>query len=53
MDIVATEAGHTAPVHQALNEIVSLHPVLMAGAVGEVGERCLAQFVFFELPKIS
>jgi hypothetical protein len=53
MYIVATEAGHTPPIHQALHEIVSLHSVLMAGAVGKMGKRGFAQFVFFEPPKVS
>jgi hypothetical protein len=53
MYIVAAEAGHTASIHEALNEIISLHSVLMAGAVGKMGKRGFAQFVFFEPPKVS
>ena len=36
--IVTTEACDAAPIHDALHEIVALHPVLVGGAVGEVVE---------------
>lgn len=50
--VVATEASHTAPIHQALDEIVSLHPIFVRRSVGKMHEVCLAQFMFFEPPKI-
>ena len=50
--VVATETGHAVGVHQAGDEIVALHPVLVRGAVGEMGERCRAEFGFLELPEI-
>ena len=42
MHIVAVEAGHTAPIHDALNEVVPLHPVLVSRTVSEMHEVCLA-----------
>ena len=50
--IVAIEASDSAPVHHALHEIIALHAVLMSGAVSEVRESSLAEFVLFEGPKI-
>ena len=38
VDVVATEAGDAAIVHQALHEIVALHAVLMGGSVREMRE---------------
>lgn len=52
MYVVAIEAGDSAPVHHALHEIITLHPVFMSSAISEVRECCLAQFVFFERPKV-
>ena len=52
MRIVAAEAGHPTPVHHALHKIISLHPIFVRGAVGEVREGRLAQRVLFQLPKI-
>ena len=39
-------------VHDALDEVVALHPVLVGGAVGEVREGRFAEFVIFESPEI-
>ena len=50
--VVAAEAGHAARVHQALDEVVALHPVLVRRAVGEVRERRLAELVLLELPEV-
>jgi len=36
--VVATETGHAVRVHQAGDEIIALHAVLMRGAVGEMSE---------------
>ena len=43
--IVATEAGHPAPVHDTLDEIVALHPILMSRAFGEMCEGGRAERV--------
>lgn len=52
VDIVACEAGESAPVHHALHKIVSLHAVLVRGAIGKMSEACLPQRMVLELPKI-
>ena len=52
MNVMATETRHPTPVHDALNEIVTLHTIFMAGPVGEMHEIGLAQFVFFKPPEI-
>ena len=36
--IMAAKAGHTARVHEALHEVVALHPVLMRGAIRKMRE---------------
>ena len=50
--IVATETRDAARVHEALDEIVALHAVLVSGAVGKVREACFTELVLFKLPKI-
>ena len=50
--VVTTEAGDASVIHDALHEIVSLHPVLMSRVIGEVRERQLAELVFLELPEV-
>src|SRR5262249_21713023 len=50
--IVATETCDATRVHEALNEIISLHAVLVSGAVGKVREACFTELVLFKLPKI-
>ena len=50
--IVATETRDAARVHEALNEIIALHAVLVRGAVGKMGEARFAELVLFQLPKI-
>ena len=52
MYVVAIEAGDSASVHDALHEIIALHSVLMSGAIREVRECGLTEFVFFERPKV-
>ena len=39
MYVVAIEAGHTPAVHDALHEVVALHPVLVRGVIGEMCEK--------------
>jgi hypothetical protein len=34
--VMAADAGHAAGVHEALHEVIALHPVLVRGAIGEV-----------------
>jgi hypothetical protein len=48
---MAIEAGYASGIHQALDEVIALHAVFVCGAIGEVGESCLAQFMLFELPE--
>jgi hypothetical protein len=36
MDVMATEARDTAAIHQALDEVITLHPVLVTGSVREM-----------------
>ena len=50
--IVATETRDAACVHEALNEIVALHAVLVSSAVGKMREARFAELVLFKLPKI-
>src|SRR5580704_572711 len=52
VDVVAIEAGYTAAVHDALDEIVALHAVFVRGAVRKMSEALLAELVVFELPVI-
>src|SRR5665213_1586343 len=52
MRIVATETGDAARIHQALGEIVTLHPVLVRGAVRKLGEGEVAELVVFALPVV-
>src|SRR6185437_9246398 len=53
VDIMATEAGHTARIHHALHEIVALHAILVGGAIGEMREGLYARLVLFQLPEIA
>ena len=53
VDVVAHVATHTVRVHLALYKIVSLHAVLVRGAVGEMSEALFAQGVIFQLPVIA
>jgi len=50
--IVATETGDPARVHEALNEVIALHAVLVRGSVGKMREACFAELVIFESPKV-
>ena len=47
-----TGAFDSAGVHHALDEVVSLHAVLVGGAIGEMREGCLAQLVLFQFPEV-
>ena len=47
MNIVAIETAHAVRIHNTLNEVVALHAVFVCGSVREMGERLLAQLVFF------
>ena len=50
--VMAGKAGDAAGIHQALREIVALHPVLVCGAVRKMGEGEVAELVFFQLPVV-
>ena len=50
--VMAGVAGDAPSVHHALDKIITLHAVLVGGAVGEMGEGGFAQLVFFQLPEI-
>ena len=52
VDVVAVKARDSAPVHDALHKIISLHAVLMRRTVRKMREAELAQRVIFELPVI-
>ena len=52
MHIMAGRACDTVLVHNALHEVIPLHPVLVCGSVREMGERRLTQGDVFELPII-
>ena len=52
MNIMAAKAGHSVRVHRARDEIISLHPVLVRGAVREVRESRLAELVFLQFPEL-
>jgi hypothetical protein len=50
--VMAAEARDTSSVHQALGEIISLHAILMGGAVREMREGCLPELVLLEFPEV-
>ncbi len=43
MRVMATEAGHASGIHQALHEIISLHPVLVRRTIGKMREGKIAE----------
>ena|SRR5579859_2252190 len=52
MRVMATETSDAVRVHEAGNEVVALHAILVGGPVGEMREGCLAEFVIFQFPEI-
>ena len=52
MRIVAAKTRDAASIHQALHEIVALHPVLVRGSVRKVRKGKIAELMFFELPVV-
>ena len=52
VDVVTGRAGHTVRVHGALDIVVALHAILVAGAIGIVRECGCAKLWFFQLPEI-
>ena len=50
--VVATEAGNAAGVHEACDEIIALHAVLVRGPVGIVREGCFSELVLLQLPEL-
>ena len=53
VDIMAAETRDAPPVHEALNEVIALHSILVRGPVGKVREGRLSQFVLLQLPEIA
>ena len=52
MRIVATETGNAPSVHEAGDEIIPLHPVLVCRPVREVSESCFPELVFLQLLEV-
>ena len=52
MHVVASETSHAMCIHLAGDKIISLHPVLVRGAVGKVCKGGIAQLVLFQPPVI-
>ena len=52
MRVVAAEAGDAPRIHEAVNEVVALHPIFVSSPVGEMRERRLAELVIFQFPEI-
>ena len=50
--VMAAVAGDAAAVHQALDEVITLHAVLVSRAIRVVREACLPERVPFQLPEI-
>jgi len=53
MHVMTVETAYSAPIHDALNEIVALHAVLMRRAIGivqEIGRR--TERAFLQLPMV-
>ena len=53
MHVMARGASDPMPIHDALGEVVSLHPIFVRRAVGEVIEGGLTQSAVFELPVVG
>ena len=51
--VVAAEARYAATVHHALDEIISLHAILVSSAVCIMSEGRVAERMFFQLPKVA
>ena len=52
MYVVAGRTSDAVFIHDALDKIIALHPVLMRGTVREVRERRLTQGDVFEFPVV-
>jgi hypothetical protein len=52
MRVMAAEAANAVRIHEAGNEVVALHAILVGGPSAKC-ERCLAEFVLFQFPKSS
>jgi len=50
--VVATETGNAASVHQASDEIIALHSVLVCAAVSEMSKRGFSELVIFQSPEV-
>ena len=52
MRVVAGEAREAVLIHEALDEVVSLHAILVSGAVGIMREGRGSERVLLELPEV-
>ena len=52
MHVMAAEAGDAAAIHEAVDEVVRLHAVLLRRALCVVSKRRLTEMPFFERPEI-
>jgi hypothetical protein len=52
VNVVTTEARDTSRIHDALDEVVPLHPVFVPGGIGKMRERGFSEFVLLELPEV-
>ena len=52
VNVVAAKAFYSAGVHQAGDEIVALHAVLMGRAIGEVSKGRLARLMLLQSPVV-
>ena len=53
MYVVARRTGDSTPVHHALRKVISLHAILVRGAVREIIESGLAQRAVLQLPIVG
>lgn len=50
--VMAGSASNPSSIHQALDEVIPLHAILVCGAVGKVRESGFTQLVLFQLPEV-
>src|SRR5436190_2240613 len=52
VNVVTREAGHAVFVHRALDKVITLHSILVSGAIGEMSKGGLAELVLLQLPEV-
>ena len=52
VNIVTAITTDAVCIHDTLNEVISLHPVLVSRSIGIMREALLAEFVLFQLPVV-